>query len=134
MNFPATAKLKLCRKNTIDGAVFNCWTIHKSVNCKQTSTSANCRKYRSRGNCAMDKLIEYPKLIKRILTEYIELCNNRFIPKLKPLEILRFSILKEINIAFLRNMRYADVCCNLYSIKLFIAKFVPHLYEKGYIG
>jgi len=25
----------------------------------------------------MDKLIEYPKLIKRILTEYIELCNNR---------------------------------------------------------
>ena len=25
----------------------------------------------------MDKLTEYPKLIKRILTEYIELCNNR---------------------------------------------------------
>ena len=25
----------------------------------------------------MDKLIEYPKLIKCILTEYIELCNNR---------------------------------------------------------
>jgi ribonuclease PH len=27
----------------------------------------------SRENCAMDKLIEYPKVIKRILTEYIEL-------------------------------------------------------------
>ena len=25
----------------------------------------------------MNKLIDYPKLIKRILTEYIELCNNR---------------------------------------------------------
>jgi hypothetical protein len=25
----------------------------------------------------MDKLIEYPKLIKRILTEYVELCNRR---------------------------------------------------------
>jgi hypothetical protein len=25
----------------------------------------------------MDKLIEYPKLIKRILTEYIELCHRR---------------------------------------------------------
>ncbi|MEG5016481.1 MULTISPECIES: XisI protein [unclassified Microcoleus] len=25
----------------------------------------------------MDQLIEYPKLIKRILTEYLELCNNR---------------------------------------------------------
>lgn len=25
----------------------------------------------------MDKLIEYPKLIKQILTDYIELCNRR---------------------------------------------------------
>lgn len=25
----------------------------------------------------MDKLTEYPKLIKRILTEYVELCNRR---------------------------------------------------------
>ncbi len=25
----------------------------------------------------MDKLTEYPKLIKRILSEYIELCNRR---------------------------------------------------------
>jgi hypothetical protein len=25
----------------------------------------------------MDKLAEYPKLIKRILTEYVELCNRR---------------------------------------------------------
>ena len=25
----------------------------------------------------MDKLTEYPKLIQRILTEYIELCNRR---------------------------------------------------------
>jgi hypothetical protein len=24
----------------------------------------------------MDKLIEYPKLIKRILTEYVELCRH----------------------------------------------------------
>lgn len=25
----------------------------------------------------MDKLTEYPKLLKRILTEYVELCNRR---------------------------------------------------------
>ena len=40
------------------------------------SASPNYRKYRSRGNCAMDKLIEYPQLIKRILTEYVELCRH----------------------------------------------------------
>ena len=27
-------------------------------------------------NSAMDQLTEYPKLIKRILTEYIELCDR----------------------------------------------------------
>ncbi|WP_083821794.1 element excision factor XisI family protein [Microcoleus vaginatus] len=30
----------------------------------------------SRENSARDKLTEYPKLIKRILTEYIELCDR----------------------------------------------------------
>jgi len=30
----------------------------------------------SRENSAMDKLTEYPKLIKRILTEYLELCRR----------------------------------------------------------
>lgn len=29
-------------------------------------------------------------------------------------------------------MRYAEVCCNPYSVKLFMAKLVPHLLEKGY--
>ena len=30
----------------------------------------------------MDKLTEYPKLLKRILAEYIELCNRRPNPEL----------------------------------------------------
>ncbi|MEP6544187.1 XisI protein [Microcoleus vaginatus GB1-A2] len=31
----------------------------------------------------MDKLIEYPKLIKRILTEYIELCDRPSQPNIE---------------------------------------------------
>lgn len=31
----------------------------------------------------MDKLIEYPKLIKRILTEYVELCNRHSKPNIE---------------------------------------------------
>lgn len=30
----------------------------------------------TRENSAMDKVTEYPKVIKRILTEYIELCDG----------------------------------------------------------
>jgi hypothetical protein len=39
----------------------------------------------------MDKLTEYPQLIKRILTEYIELCNRRHNP-----EIETFLIVDEL--------------------------------------
>lgn len=36
----------------------------------------------------MDKLIEYPKIIKRILTEYVELCNRRPNPDIETFLII----------------------------------------------
>jgi hypothetical protein len=36
----------------------------------------------------MDKLTEYPKIIKRILTEYIELCNRRNHPDIETFMIV----------------------------------------------
>lgn len=36
----------------------------------------------------MDKLTEYPKLIKRILAEYIELCNRRSRPDIETFMIV----------------------------------------------
>lgn len=48
--------------------------------CESLSVSSHNR---DKGDYAMDKLIEYPKLIKRILTEYIELSNRSINPEIE---------------------------------------------------
>ncbi|HEY9632941.1 MAG TPA: hypothetical protein V6D14_06030 [Coleofasciculaceae cyanobacterium] len=54
----------------------------------------------------MDKLTEYPKILKRILADYIELCSRRPNPELETLVVRVVNI---SNVGFLNvNPTYSD--------------------------